>query len=117
MKVTLDHHYSPRIAEELTGRGIDVITARERAWHIVSDEELLTFCTLDERVLVTNNIADFMVLTRQWASEGRRHGGLIFTSDTRYPRTRSHIGRLVEAIEEFCITHPKACVDEVHWLT
>lgn len=70
-----------------------------------------------ERVFVTHNIADFMVLGRQWASEVRRHSGLIFTSDTRYPRARSHIGRLAEAIAAFYITLPKPCVDEVHWLT
>ena len=119
MKLALDHHYSTHIAFRLRERGHDVIAAIERAWEAEDDEPLLAFCEADGRALVTNNVADFMVIARRWATQGRCHAGLIFTSDARMPRSRDTIGRYVEALDALLKANPaeNAFTDRVHWLT
>jgi len=49
---------------------------------------LLGICHQEQQALVTNNVADFTVIVRDWAVEGRRHSGPIFTSDVSMPRGR-----------------------------
>lgn len=119
MKLTLDHHYSKALAEELRQRGHDVVSALERGWETEEDEPLLMACQGEQRALLTNNVADFTVMARRWATEGRRHSGLIFTSDSALPRGRSMIGKYIELLGELLTSNRKgeAFADRVHWLT
>ena len=118
MKVALDHHYSPLIADRLRQRGHDVIAVAEVGWEVEDDEPLLALCTDDRRALLTNNVTDFAVITRRWHTEGRSHHGLIFTSDVSMPRTRDNIGRYVDALGELMEGNPAvdSLVDLTHWL-
>lgn len=61
----------------------------ELDWHVLTDEALLDACWQVKALLVTNNVADFVMIARQWHLQGRLHAGLLFTSDTRWPRTRA----------------------------
>ena len=118
MKLVLDHHYSTTIAAKLRDRGFDVVSAIERGWETEDDEALLVLCDKEPRALVTNNVADFIVIARGWAIEGRRHSGLIFTSDASMPRSRQTIGHYVEVLEELLRANPRddAFTDRVQWL-
>ena len=82
------------------------------------DEALLAVCDEEQRALVTNNVADFTVIARGWAIEGRRHSGLIFTSDVSMPRGRQTIGRYVKVLEMLLQANPRedAFTDRVQWL-
>lgn len=118
MKLALDHHYSPKIAEQLRTRGHDTVAAKERGWEQCDDESLLGICTNEGRTLVTNNVADFTVIARRWAIESRSHAGLIFTSDASMPRHRETIGRYVNALDQLHRKHADddALRDRIHWL-
>lgn len=118
MRLALDYHYSPQIAEALRDRGFDVIAVAERGWQEEDDEPLLTLCGSEQRALVTNNVGDFAPLARAWALEGRSHSGLIFTSDASLPRTRNTIGRYVDALAALAGANPKndSFTDRIHWL-
>lgn len=118
MRLALDHHYSPLIAERLREMGHDAIAVRERGWETEEDEALLELCDHEERALLTNNVADFTALARRWATEGRTHAGLIFTSDAGMPRSRDTIGRFAEALGDLLRSNPgdNALRDRVHWL-
>lgn len=117
MRLALDHHYSPAIAGELRKRGHDAVAAIEREWHYLSDEESLAACAAERRALVTNNVADFMVIIRACAVEGQSHAGVIFTSDRTMPRTRATIGRYVAALSELHEEHSDGdFADRVHWI-
>jgi hypothetical protein len=118
VRLVLDHHYSHLIAERLRDRGHDVVAVFERGWHRCSDEELLDRCAAEGRVLLTNNVADFVAIAQRWAAEGRSHAGLVFPSDVSLPRTRATIGTYVELLEAWLQEHPEepASVDRIHWL-
>lgn len=119
MRLALDHHYSPVIAERLRHAGHDVVAAVERGWEREDDEALLDACAKETRALLTNNVGDFATIARRWAVEGRRHAGLIFTSDTSMPRSRNTIARYVTALGALLREHPadEGLAEQVHWLS
>jgi predicted nuclease of predicted toxin-antitoxin system len=106
-RLLLDEHFSPEIARQLRSREHDVVAARERAeLHGLSDRELLAVATAEQRVVVTENVADFVELHRQSVLTGEPHVGIIFTSPRRYPRTRRAIGKLVRALDALMTDGP-----------
>lgn len=117
MKLALDHHYPTAIAAQLRALGDDVVTAVERDWHREPDEALLELCQAERRVLLTNNVGDFVVIARSWAVRGRSHAGLLFTSDTGLPRTRAAIGTYVKLLDALMRDNPApdAFLDRTHW--
>jgi hypothetical protein len=118
VRLALDHHYATQIAIVLRDRGHDAVAAIEKGWETEEDEALLGLCEKEERALLTNNVGDFVVIARRWATQGRRHAGLIFTSDASMPRGRDTIGRYVMALDALLIANSSgmAFMDGVHWL-
>ena len=64
------------------------------------DEQLFVFAQLDERCIVTENIADFVAVELQWrAEQGRAHCGMILVAPRAFPRhRRGVVGRLAAAL-------------------
>jgi len=118
VRLALDHHYSTVIAHRLRERGHDVVAAVEKGWETEDDDPLLALCMGEQRALMTNNVADFAVIARRCAAEGRRHSGIVFTSDASFPRSKATIGRYVAALHDLlqANTSDEAFVDRVHWL-
>jgi predicted nuclease of predicted toxin-antitoxin system len=118
VKLTLDHHYPPAIAEQLRSTGHDTVAAVERGWHREPDEGLLALCLTEQRTLLTNNVGDFMTLARNWSVRGQQHAGLVFTSDISLPRTHTMIGRYVKLLDVLLREHlnPDEFADRIHWL-
>ena len=118
MKLALDHHYSPLIAQQLRRLGHDVLTAAEQGWETEEDDVLLALCAQEKRALLTNNVADFAIIARRWQSEGRSHFGLVFSSDASLPRNRYTIGRYVELLDALFRQHPDptSLTERIHWL-
>lgn len=118
LKLALDHHYSPKIAARLRDKGYDVVAVVELGWEMEDDEALLALCHEDKRALLTNNVAGFAVIARQWAAQGRTHAGLVFTSDASLPRSRKTMGRYVRALDRLmaAISDDRALFDQIRWL-
>jgi hypothetical protein len=118
VRLALDHHYSPVIAAPLRERGHDVVAIAERGWQAEADEHLLALCAGEGRALLTNNVADFIVLARAWRASGRIHAGLVLTSDASLPRVRGTIGLFVERLDLLMTSRSEdeALADQVHWL-
>jgi hypothetical protein len=118
VKLLLDEMHAPGIAGSLTERSFDVVAvAAQPALRGMTDEDLLTYATNHERVLVTENVADFMPLAAQWAGAGRAHTGLIFTNPKRFNRaTLAYPGNVIVALSEFLTNPPTAGKSWIWWL-
>lgn len=123
MKLLLDEHYSPAVAEQLQERGYDVISVAERSpakhAHLRqrSDQELLYWARDDGRVLVTENVRDFMPLHQTFLARGDVHAGILFTSPRKFPRRTAALGSLITALAAFLDRHPvEALAGETAWL-
>lgn len=118
VRLVLDEMYSPRIAEELTKRGHDVVAvAADPALVGASDEQILRIATIGECTLVTENVRDFEILRTRWLKEGRSCAGLLYTSRQRFPRDKKWTGRLVIALDERLASGMVPASGQVDWLT
>jgi uncharacterized protein YbjT (DUF2867 family) len=97
----LDEMLSGAIVEQLRRRGHDVVAVvDDPAMTGFADEEILAAATSANRVVVTVNIRDFMVLDQRYRAAGRNHSGLVLVSSKSFPQDRSFIGALVGALEK-----------------
>lgn len=100
MKLLLDEHLSPTVAQSLRDQGHDVVAVAERDdLRGAGDQEILLAAAAEGRVTVTMDVEDFAglsarrLLSRQW------HAGIIFASTHTFPGTRDGSGVLIRALE------------------
>ena len=62
MKLYLDENLSPRLAEMLRARGLEVVSAYEVGNAELDDRAQLAYATREGRAIVTCDIPDFTVL-------------------------------------------------------
>jgi uncharacterized protein DUF5615 len=119
VKLLLDEHYAPAIAEQLRAAGHSVDTVLGLGLAGVDDHALLEFCERESYVLLTNNVRDFVPLARERAAQGGEHAGLVFTSDASLPRHSGTIGRFVTLLSSLMTENPaeRALANQVCWLS
>ncbi len=112
--------FSPVIAVQLRDRGHDVEAVLEHEDLIgLADPPLFAAAQGRMRALVTENVADYMPLHVQYSATGQRHHGLIFTSNTKFPRGhQGAIGALVTALDQMLSDPPPLHPADgwVYWL-
>jgi hypothetical protein len=59
-----------------------------------TDEEQLEYAATQGRCLLTFNVADFVVLAREWGETGRHHAGILVTAQV----SRKGFGDLLKRI-------------------
>jgi hypothetical protein len=118
VRLLLDEHYADAIAQQLRAAGHDAESVSERGLKGLDDEPLLELCDRESRVLMTNNVRDFMPLARDWAAAGRDHAGLILTSDASLPRHMGTVGRYVALLSTLMRENEtqRALNNQVRWL-
>ncbi len=119
MKLLLDEHYSPRIAEHLRAQGHDVTAVvAQPALAGLADRTLITAACRDGRALLTENVGDFVPIATELTRIGTSHAGIILANPQRFPRSRDGMGRLVEALHSLLVAHPEddAFADRIVWL-
>jgi len=98
-RLLLDEMLSGTIAEQLRGRGFDVVAVVENISLVSTpDEDLLVHATEQQRALVTANISDFAAIAKDWRARGRVHYGIVYVAYRTFPQDRSHIGTMVDAL-------------------
>ena len=110
----LDEMYPPALASELCGRGHDVVAALdvEVGLSSRSDDDVLAWAARHNRCVVTENVRDFARLASVMP-----HAGIVFVSSQRFPRTRSGMGRLLEALDALLAADRVPPRDGVVWLS
>jgi predicted nuclease of predicted toxin-antitoxin system len=103
VKLLLDEMYSAKVAEQLRARGHDAVSIHDGAYRMLEgalDEEVLVAAIAERRAVVTENVRDFRRLDAELLARGEEHAGLIFTTNSRFPRgDPATIGRLVLALD------------------
>jgi predicted nuclease of predicted toxin-antitoxin system len=99
MKLLLDEHLAPVLAQRIVEAGIDRVALRE--WHAGSylelpDDTILSAAYQEARTLVTYDLRTIPPLLKTWAEQGIAHGGVIFV-DTR-TIAPNDIGGLMRAL-------------------
>jgi hypothetical protein len=75
----LDENLSPRIAEMLRARGLDVVSAHEVPGNTqLDDRSQLLYAAGARGALVTCDIEDFTELTGEFIAANREHAGIVF---------------------------------------
>ncbi|MBI4401582.1 MAG: DUF5615 family PIN-like protein [Nitrospirae bacterium] len=77
IKLYLDEDVDPLLAQVLRDRGIDCLSTQEAHKLGRSDSEQLVFATEQDRVLLTFNVKDFVLLSQAYAASGQHHSGII----------------------------------------
>ena len=115
MKLLLDEHISPRVADALRTRGHDVVAVAEcSGLRAADDETVLSAATVDERAVVTHNFADFLAIAAEWAGAGRSHTRIIVVP---VAFQRQGVGAYIVALDELLRTAPtEAGGDSTLWL-
>lgn len=84
VRLLLDEHISPDVADLLIKNNVDTIPMQE--WHdgnllSQSDEQILMAAAAENRALATFDVRSIPVVLRHFAEAGVDHGGVIFISD------------------------------------
>lgn len=106
MRLLLDEHFSYLIAEALRADGHDMRAVYELGALGTADDILLAIAREDRRVLVTNNVADFVLIEREWAAAGDVHQGIIYTDDASVPRAVNQMGGMLARLRRALAAYP-----------
>lgn len=77
VKLLLDENLSPTVAAILCGEGVDACGVRDRGILSASDADVLQRAFVEDRVLVTKNVMDFVKL----AHARELHAGIVLLAD------------------------------------
>ena len=119
MRLLIDEHYPPSIAEQLRGRGHDAVSVQEEAdLRGMTDPDLFAEAQRRKRAVLTENVADYMILDAEYRGRHLAHWGLVLTSNRTFPRGKATtVGALVKALDELLRTaDPEDRSSQVIWL-
>jgi Domain of unknown function (DUF5615) len=106
LRLLLDEHLSPAIAEQLDRRGHDVVTAADAGLAGFDDAQVLSAATRDRRAVVTNNIRDFRPLHAAYLTMNSVHYGIVLVPASKYSLAREQLGPLITALDNLLVQFP-----------
>lgn len=106
LRLLLDEHISPDVAEGLRRRVKDVTVCSMADWEDgrylgVADELILEGAQAQRLTLVTYDRRTISPLLKRWTEEGRSHGGIVFVDRETIPT--SDFGGLIRGLERLWI--------------
>lgn len=105
MRFLLDEMLAPAIADQLRLRSVDVQAVAEHPELVgAPDVTILEVAAAEDRVLITENIRDFVALNALWSAQHRSDAGILLVSTRTFPYSAGRVGRLVLAIEDRAAT-------------
>ena len=81
IRIYTDESVNVVIAESLTRRGVDALSARDSGNLGLTDEEQLLYANEEKAIIFTHDI-DFLRIAARWMNEGRTHHGVIYCHQT-----------------------------------
>jgi predicted nuclease of predicted toxin-antitoxin system len=120
LKLLVDEMYDPEIAEALRALGHDVVHASERAESkSAGDETIFSIAQDERRVIVTNNVRDFMPIVNRALQGDAVFHGIVLTNDKSLPRTKSNTGTIATLLHALLTqqAEDEALPPSIHWLS
>lgn len=106
-----DQHVHAATVTGLRRRGMDLVTAQDRAQCGVDDDVLLTSATGEGRLMLTYD-TDFLRIHREWLQSGKSHAGIVFWHGNQLP-----IGEAIRRIVDYAQhTDPADAANMVKYL-
>ena len=113
VRLLLDEMYPPALAQILGHDGHDALAVAGLEELAGSPDAVVLEAASDAgRCLVTENVRDFAVLIRDVS-----HGGIVFASAQRWPRTPAGIKRIAGAIDRMASAGLIPAPGDIRWLT
>lgn len=111
MRLLLDETIAAVVAEQLRGRGHDVVAVQDRGCtHLrgIDDCVVLAHAHDERRTVVTDNVADFFRCHQSRIQSGLTHHGLLFFTNDTFPRHRHDlfVSQIIAALERVLKTDP-----------
>ena len=113
MTFYLDENLSPRIAEILRARGLDVVSVHEVGNTRLDDRSQLRYATGANRAIVTCDIRDFTELIDEFIAGNLEHAGIVLVAPT-FPA--DDFAAVVDAIERAARRYPDGLSGTVVYL-
>ncbi|HSL85071.1 MAG TPA: DUF5615 family PIN-like protein [Thermoanaerobaculia bacterium] len=103
MRFLLDEDLSPVAAETARGLGLDAVSVHEIGRRGYGDREQLDFAATENRIFITRNRDDFILLTVEAFRTGAPHAGVLVV-----PRSlpNHHPERIAHALRRWRDEHP-----------
>lgn len=98
IRLYLDEDVHEDIAIALRLRGYNVETTKEAGNKGLSDMEQLKYATVEDRVIISFNIADFYKLHSEFIKKGLNHSGIILSKQLPIGMIVKALLRLVSGI-------------------
>lgn len=97
---------------ELAGTTSPQFTSLPGLAHLTS--RVLDHARSEGRAVLTENVRDYRPLVEALLAAGDSHGGIVFTTDKRWPRRDP--GALITALDGLLVSTPEQPVDAELWL-
>lgn len=106
LRLLLDEHFSPKIAQGLRKLGHDVVAVKERL-DLLARSDRAHFAAMQDqrRAIVTQDLGDFRPLLEQAANDGERTYGLICVP-SKIRLRRDATGQLLAALDRLLKENP-----------
>lgn len=98
MRLLLDEMYPARLAAALAEVGLEAVTVAGLGLAGASDPEVFSVAREAGRVIVTENVGDYVALAADCTLAGGHHPGILIALSTRFSRRPSGAPALVHAI-------------------
>jgi predicted nuclease of predicted toxin-antitoxin system len=99
MRLLVDAHVSPKVAQALREQGHDAVAATEVGLATAEDRDLWQVAIAQDRVVLSYNSRDFAPLYQEFWLAGTEYPGLILVSTRSLPP--DDIGGLIRALTRF----------------
>lgn len=89
--------YSPALAETLRANEVEASTVVAEGLAGRSDVEIFAAAAAEGRVLLTENVSDFVRIAAEHLNAGEHHPGVLIALSSRFSRSRDGIPKIAAA--------------------
>lgn len=114
MKWLVDEMFPPALAAELRERGHDAVAVAELDLQGAPDQDVFDLAANEQRIVVTENFADFAAIVDQRQSNDDACTPVVFVRKSSFPSGGALPAHLAEHLDEWAQNNPDP-YQGLHW--